>query len=296
MGNGVRMVAVYGSSMNQSSFESEYDDEHVRSFLGEPKVNSEIKTLSDAEVPWTQMSTLLQETVLKAVQNFYLAKKFRQNFSGFSGNGEQPDRVARTIANIEMQLWRMAVIDVAGINDQSASDASRAASLPQALMRMRSVLKALGAPAAADLERLEDIRSSINAANHQELLYVRHLRNKWAGHPSLDRRFDDWAEADTSVHLPVVEAALVRLVRGCQAAADLADASDHLTAFRQPQSPSMTVGKPYPMTFNPSNVTLLADVMRDSVRQDVRAVRAQFTAQTMVDRVRLIDAFDGPTF
>lgn len=290
------MVAVYGLSMNQPSFESEYDDEHVRPFPGEPKDNSEIKALSDAEVPWTQMSTLLQHTVLKAVQNFYLAKKFHQNFSGFSGSGAQPDRAARTIADIEIQLWRMAVIDVAGINDQAASDASRTASLPKALMRMRPVLTALGAPAAADLERLEDIRSSINADNHQELLYVRHLRNKWAGHPSLDRRFDDWAEADKSVHLPVIEAALVRLVKGCQAAADLADASDHLTAFRQLQSPSVTVGESYPMSFNLSNVTLWADMMRDSTRQGVRAVRAQFAAQTMVDRVRLADAFDGPTF
>lgn len=63
-----------------------------------------------------------------------------------------------------------------------------------------------------ELDRLSDLQADINSDRYAPLEYVRHLRNKWAGHPSLDRRFDAWADADKTLSIATVEAALARLV------------------------------------------------------------------------------------
>lgn len=87
---------------------------------------------ADAETPWTQMSALLRTTVIQAVQSFYLAKRSRQYFSDLP---ERDDRVGRAIDDINNRLMRMAVLDIAALNDGGLAgndpENSRTASYPQ---------------------------------------------------------------------------------------------------------------------------------------------------------------------
>lgn len=171
--------------MKPPRFESEYEDSALPTFAGSPATHAELATSADAEIPWTQMSALLGSTVINAVQSFYLAKRTRQYFSDLPEGG---DRVGRVVADIGHRLWRQAVLDIAGLNDGGLagkdSGNSRTASLPTAHSRMKQRLVSAQAPPAA-LTRLEGLRSDINVDHHTPLKYVRHLRNKWAGHPSL---------------------------------------------------------------------------------------------------------------
>lgn len=166
------------------------------------------------------MSALLGSTVIGAVQTFYLAKRTRQYFSNLLEGG---DRVGRVMADIGHRLMRQAVLDIAGLNDGGLGSRdlgnSRTASLPTAHSRMKQRLVSALAPP-ADMARLDALQADINSDHHMPLKYVRHLRNKWAGHPSSDRRFDAWAEADTTLRIPVVEAALVRLVNNASDTAE----------------------------------------------------------------------------
>jgi hypothetical protein len=68
----------------------------------------------------------------------------------------------------------------------------------------------------AALDLLTYIRRQTNANEVGSLKYVRHLRNKWAGHSSLDRTVDGWAGADTSVDFRIIEDALARMVNAFQ--------------------------------------------------------------------------------
>jgi len=175
--------------MKVPPFASEYADSVLPTFEGAPATHAEVRIGADAEIPWTQMSVLLGTTVIQAVQSFYLAKRSRQYFSDLPEKG---DRVGQAIGDIDSRLMRMAVLDIAALNDGGLADKdpenSRTASLSTTHQRMKRHLTDANA-SAADLVRLDKLRTDINVDHYAPLKYVRHLRNKWAGHPSLDRRF-----------------------------------------------------------------------------------------------------------
>lgn len=281
--------------MKPPPFESEYADSVLPTFEGDPATHGMLRVSADAEIPWTQMSVLLGTTATKAVQTFYLAKRFHQYFSDLP---ESDDRVGRAIGDISDRLMRLAVLDVAALNDGGLAGNdpgySRTASLPTAHQRMKRHLIAANAPA-ADLDHLHKLRADINVDHHTPLKYVRHLRNKWAGHPSLDRRFDAWAGADKSLSNAAVEAALVRLVNNAYDTAAFVSSAPGLQSFRQPPTVLDPAGR-IPMEMDLTNVLVWANLMRDSTGRGVRALRAQITSESMLERLRHTEAYRGKEY
>lgn len=281
--------------MKRPPFESEYADSVLPVFEGAPATHAAIRASADAEIPWTQMSVLLGTTVIQAVQSFYLAKRSRQYFNDLA---ENDDRVGRAIGSINSRLMRMAVLDIAALNDGGLAgndpENSRTASLPTAHQRMKRQLITAHTPAVA-LEHLHDLQAAINVDLFTPLKYVRHLRNKWAGHPSLDRRFDAWAGADETLSIAAVEAALARLVNTAHETAAFVSSTPALQSFRQPPAVADPDGS-IPMTLDLSNVLVWAEMMRESASREVRALRAQITGETMLERLRHTETFLGEQY
>jgi hypothetical protein len=281
--------------MKRSLFESEYKDSALPTFQGAPATHDEVRISSDVETPWTQMSDLLGTTVLQAVQSFYLAKRSMQYFSDLP---DEDDRVGHAIKNINERLMRMAVLDIAALNDGGLSakdpENTRVASLPTAHRRMHKHLTDANA-SAAELDKLRKLKADINCDHYPPLLYVRHLRNKWAGHPSLDRRFDAWASADKELSVAAVEAALTRLVNNTHDTALFISSAPALQDFRQPPAAANPDGS-WPMEVKLSNVFVWAGLMRDSAGDQVRALRAQITGKTMLERFAHTEAYRGKQY
>ncbi|MFW5469946.1 hypothetical protein ACOCJ4_07870 [Knoellia sp. CPCC 206435] len=233
--------------------------------------------------------------MINAVQSFYLAKRTRQYFSNLP---EDDDRPGRVMADIERRLMRQAVLDIAGLNDGGLANKdpgnSRTASLPTAHGRMKQRLVSAQAPS-ADLTRLEALRADIDADHHMPLKYVRHLRNKWAGHPSLDRHFDTWAETDKTLYVPVVEAALVRLVNNASDTAEFVSLVPALQDFDQPSAAPSADGS-MPLEIRLSSVLVWAAMMRHSAGENIRSLRAQLTGSTMLDRLANTEAYKGERY
>ena len=241
------------------------------------------------------MSALLGTTVIQAVQSFYLAKRSRQYFSDLP---EDDDRVGQAIEHINNRLMRMAVLDIAALNDGGLGgkdpENTRTASLPTAHRRMKRHLTAANA-SAAELDQLGKLQADINCNHYMPLKYVRHLRNKWAGHPSLDRRFDAWADADKILSIAVVEAALTRLVNNAHDTAGFVSSAPALQDFRQPPAVANPDGS-WPMEVNLSTVTVFAELMRESADKEVRALRAQITGETKLERSAHTEAYRGTQY
>jgi len=281
--------------MKLSPFESEYADSALPTFDGAPATHAVVRISADAETPWTQMSVLLGTTVIQAVQSFYLAKRSKQYFSDLP---ENDDRVGQAIGDINSRLMRMAVLDIAALNDGGLAghdpENSRTASLPTTHQRMKRHLTDANA-SAADLENLNKLRTDINSDHYLPLKYVRHLRNKWAGHPSLDRRFDTWASADTTLSIAAVEAALARLVNNAHDTALFVSTAPALQDFRQPPAVATPDGS-IPMEINLSNVIVWATLMRESAGSEVRSLRAQITGETKFERLAHTEAYRGKQY
>lgn len=281
--------------MKISPFESEYADSVLPALNGDPATHAAVRVGADAETPWTQMSVLLGTTVIQAVQSFYLAKRSVQYFSDLP---ENDDRVGRAISDINSRLMRLAVLDIAALNDGGLAgndpENSRTASLPTAHQRMKRHLTQASA-SAAELDRLRELRTDINPDHYAPLKYVRHLRNKWAGHPSLDRRFDTWAGADKTLSIAAVEAALVRLVNNAHDTALFVSSATALQGFRQPPAVANPDGS-IPMDVDLSNVVVLAKIMRESADKGIHALRAQITGITKLERLAHAEAHQGKRY
>ncbi|RNL60666.1 hypothetical protein EFK50_20365 [Nocardioides marmoriginsengisoli] len=281
--------------MKQPPFESEYADSVLPVFEGAPATHAAVRVSADAEIPWTQMSVLLGTTVIQAVQSFYLAKRSRQYFNDLP---ENDDRVGHAIGNINSRLMRMAVLDIAALNDGGLAsndpENSRTASLPAAHQRMKRHLIAANAPA-VELDNLHNLQAAIDVDLFTPLKYVRHLRNKWAGHPSLDRRFDAWAGADKTLSIAAVEAALARLVNIAHETAAFVSSASALQSFRQLPPLSDPDGS-VPVELDLGNVLVWAEMMRESAGREVRALRAQITGETLLERLRHTENYRGEQY
>lgn len=281
--------------MEISPFESEYADSVLPALDGDPATHAAVRVSADAEAPWTQMSVLLGTTVIQAVQSFYLAKRSEQYFSDLP---ENDDRVGRAFSDINGRLMRLAVLDIAALNDGGLAgndpENSRTASLPTAHQRMKRHLTQANA-SAVELDHLRELRTDINPDHYAPLKYVRHLRNKWAGHPSLDRRFDTWAGADKTLSIAAVEAALVRLVNNAHDTALFVSSATALQGFRQPPTVANPDGS-IPMDVDLSNVIVLAKIMRDSADKGIHALRAQITGKTKLERLAHAEAHQGERY
>ena len=170
------------------------------------------------------------------------------------------------------------MVAVATVNDMSGQVRTR--SLPQTLDALGVALADVTEQdVSSEIAAIRELKSGVNADLVPSLKYLRHLRNKWVGHASLDRNFDDWADADTAVSLPLIEDALVRLVNAHQRLAEVVEGSEVLSRIAKetraplPDELPVTV----PMTVDWGAVIPLALVSREW------AGRA---AEALVDQLR----------
>lgn len=263
-------------------FESEFSPTDLPTLTGEPLTNQILDSNASSRDRWVLAQRAQQNAVTESVYGFYFAKRFSEEIDGFDG---WTNKVAESsVGHLERSLWKMAVIDIAKVNDQNKL--LRAASIQGVLESMKSALEASSDPAAvAELSALNTLRSLINPDSEPILKYVRHLRNKWAGHPSVDRDFDSWADADKHLNIPLLEEGLARLVRAHQEAADLAASSSILSPlFNVPRPKPKIVDTPdgpskqYPMTVAWENVTVFADLMREVAGRDASGLLDQLTS------------------
>lgn len=261
--------------MKNHSFESEFSPEDLPSVSGEPLSNAKLDAHVDDADKWIRIERAQQIAVLEAVRGFYLAKylpKEMHNFDRWS------NKVApRAVDVVAERLLRLAVIDIAKVND--SSQIGRAASLPGVLTAMRKVLSESAESTAPETsERVKELQRSIDANVHLPLKYVRHLRNKWAGHPSMDRDFDHWADANETLHMPLLEEALAMLVRTHQLTADLMEQCPVLqTNFSTPPPLEDEEGW-RPAVVNWSAVTILASLAKENGIKSASAIRDQLVS------------------
>lgn len=268
--------------MNVRPFESEFSPSDLPTLTGQPLNNQILDSNASNRDRWVLAQRAQQNAVTESVYDFYFAKRFSEEIDGFDG---WTNKVAESaVDHLERTLWKMAVIGIAKVNDQTKL--LRAASIQGVLESMKNALEASNDPAAAaELSTLNTLRSSINPESEPILKYVRHLRNKWASHPSVDRDFDSWADADKNLNIPLLEEALARLVRAHQEAADLVASSSILSPmFSAPRPEPKIVDTPngpskrYPMAVAWENVTVLAEIMRTAAGRHASGLLDQLTS------------------
>ncbi|MGO4246158.1 hypothetical protein AB4Y87_03010 [Paenarthrobacter sp. RAF54_2] len=232
-----------------------------------------------AKVPEHERVEISQQNlILGVIKDFYFAKYFFQTESTLEYEGDE--RLQETFGYLSEQMLKQAVISVATTIDLTAGKPvngqkppGRTASLPHMLERIKTTLEDLDTDASAELDLVEHIRKSVNPQNHQTLGYVQYMCNKWAGHASMDRRFDTWVEANDSLSITAVEAALVRIVNAYEDFSDLVEMSDTLTekTKKPKQVPTINADghKTWKMTVNWSSIRTLAPLQRGSAQKEV---------------------------
>lgn len=264
-------------------FESEFGADALPSVAGDPMPNAQLEALVAQRALWVRAERAQQLAVLDAVHGFYLAKRFSESLSGFE---RWTNRVVKqTVAEMQTRLWKLAVIEVASVNDTTSL--TRGASLQSVLASMKQVLENSSDPdAVSDLDHVNSLRHATNVDAVTPLRYVRHVRNKWAGHPSMDRDFDSWADADQYLSIPLIEEALALLVRSHHEAANLAQKSPVLSPlFTAPPPKEQVVTaddgstiRKGTMTIAWENVTVLAEVLRFTAEREASALLDQMAS------------------
>lgn len=247
--------------MKLRPFASEFDDSAVRQYGGEPLRNDELDTHVFGMDPSRRVEVSQQTLVLDGVRSFYFAKRFLELVAPF--NRYTNSVVDGALEVIGENLMRLAVVAVGSINDNTGT---RTKSLPHAIAALERALDGVDDPVEAERAQLKRIKRDINADVVLSLKYLRHVRNKWAGHASLDREFDDWARADAGLSIPLVEDALVRLVNAHQQLADLIEHSEVLktvAARPLPQDQGEGDTRVTPFSVAWESVTVLAMVIRE---------------------------------
>lgn len=212
--------------MKLRNFVSEYDPSDLPTIAGIPMENVPLddNVAAFAAGDWAQES--IANLCGSAVFSYYFAKRVRVGLEKIT-----PERGPLRIAyeGVRTSLVKAAVIDIATTIDVTG----RTKSLPHLLDAVTRDLQ--GKPqdeeTVAAVELVHDIRALTNANKVVSLRYVRHLRNKWAGHPSLDRAYDSWADADKTVNFPLLEDALVRMVNAYTELGALNEMSSALRAI-----------------------------------------------------------------
>ncbi|WP_159619440.1 hypothetical protein [Arthrobacter zhaoguopingii] len=264
--------------MRLPNFQSEFAPHEVPDLTQARVSNTELDA-EVAKVPEDERIEISQQNLIrKVVKDFYFAKYFflRTNTVDYEGDGQ----LQRTFVYLSHQMLKQAVISVATTIDLTSGRPvdgkkrpGRTASMPHLLERIKKTLEDLDADASAELELVEHIRKSVDPKDHLTLKYVQYMRNKWAGHASMDRRFDTWMQANDSLSIAAVEAALVRVVNAYEDFSDLVEMSDSLTekTKKPEQTPTIDADghSSWKMTVDWSNIRTFAPLLRESSQKEV---------------------------
>jgi hypothetical protein len=260
-----------------SRFESEFDASAVPQIDGGPLPNADLAARAEAMALSQRIAGSQQTLLLDAVESFYLAKRFNQTVLAFDGFTNAV--ASSALEAVGARLMRLAVITIATVND--AGQDGRTSSLPHTLDRLHRALDGvIDRDVSTEKAGVQDLKASVNADVVESLKYLRHLRNKWAGHASLDRSIDSWADADRAVSLPLIEDALVRLVNAHQRLADMVTASDVLTQLTSEPTRELSADRPVtvPMDVDWSAVVPHALLVRDWAGRAAAALVDQLQA------------------
>ncbi|RNL77595.1 hypothetical protein [Nocardioides marmorisolisilvae] len=202
--------------MKMRAFASEFGPEDLPTVVGEPMEKGPLNAQVGSVLPAERVDQSLLNLLSEAVYSYYFAKQAAPGLAAIAG--DQPAGLSYAIESVRTTLLKQAIIGIATTIDVTTG---RTASLPDALDALKRDLTTRLQVAPDDetqtaLELLSYIVSMTNANNVLSLKYVRHLRNKWAGHASLDPTFDPWADAGSTVNLPLLEDALARMVNAYQ--------------------------------------------------------------------------------
>ena len=214
--------------MKQSAFTSEYDSALMPALVGDPMLNAPLDAVIDALPPAHRFEQSLLNLLREAVYSYYFAKHASPALASISS--EQHGSLKAAIDVVRTSLVKQAVIGIATTIDLTTG---RTMSLPDALRALTTDLKKRLSQTPDDetraaAELVQHIRAGTNADTVLSLKYVRHLRNKWASHSSLDRTVDNWADADAEINFVLLEDALVRMVNAFQDLGTLVSMSQDL--------------------------------------------------------------------
>jgi hypothetical protein len=256
--------------MKQSDFASEFELSDFPTILGAPMENASLARQLAAKGAAFRVQESLMNLLVDAVHSFYFAKRACPALDAFATG--QAGLLAMSVRKVSDSLLKSAVIGVGTTIDVTSG---RTRSLPDALNALETDLNNRKAQQPDDeidaaLDLLTYIRRQTNANEVGSLKYVRHLRNKWAGHSSLDRMVDGWAGADKSVDFRIVEDALARMVNAFQDLSVLVPMSKDLMDIEaqanSPQErPDGTVVVEMKVAWSGANA--LAEAMRYSAQQ-----------------------------
>lgn len=263
--------------MRLDNFSSEFTAQEVPDLNGARVTNTDLD-IAVEQVPEHERVELSQQNlILGGIKDFYFAKYFIQQ--GRSADYAGDDGLQETFKYLSHQLMKQAIISVATTIDLTAGKPvkgqrppGRTASLPHLLEKIQNTLKGLDTDASAELDLIAHIRSAVNTEKHLQLRYVQYMRNKWAGHASLDLKFDTWAQADESLSISNVEAALVRIVNAYEDFSDLIGMSESLLekTKKPKQLPTIDAdgNETWKMLVDWSNIRTLAPLIRESTKNE----------------------------
>lgn len=150
--------------------------------------------------------------VLDAVYGYYFAKELDAKLGQLILSKSGP--LSSGLSMIRDAVVKNAVIGIAKTIDETTG---RTRSLPHSLGALKRSLEDSSSGSNDDdveatIQLIEHIVSSTNPDKVKSLLYVRHIRNKWAGHSSWDLSVDTWPTGDGLLNFPLLEDGLVRMV------------------------------------------------------------------------------------
>jgi len=270
--------------MKQSSFESEFDESDLPALTGAPMQNPALSQAVGAIGPAVRVQESLANLLGEAVFSYYFAKRVAPELEHAANTNRGP--LASAFSLLQINLVKQAVIGIASTMDLTTG---RTRSIPHALDRLtvELTMSLERSPsdetlAAADL--ITDIRQTTDTEIIPSLKYVRHLRNKWAGHSSLDRTVDSWGDADSNINFPLLEDALVRMV---WAVCELGTLTHMSADLRRIENQDMAGAnapagiKRIPMTVAWNGVDAMATVMRGAAQAAGEAFLARLTLTSM---------------
>jgi hypothetical protein len=253
--------------MKLSDFTSEYDPADLPIVSGSPMLNVPLNQQIGAVAPPARVQESLANLLTDAVFSYYFAKRVSPELERMATTHDGP--LLSALLEVRTSLVKQAVMGIASTIDVTTG---RTRSISDALNALKATLKSRVQHSPNDetqvaIDLIRHIQDTTNPDRATSLKYVRHLRNKWAGHPSLDRTVDSWANADTSISFPLLEDALGRMVNACQDLGTLAPMSQdlqHIEAQGHAGVEQLDGTMRYPVLILWSGIDSLATVMRGS--------------------------------
>ncbi|MEB2529195.1 hypothetical protein [Kocuria rosea] len=216
--------------------------------------------------------------ILRAVYRYYFAKELDTELSQMSRSVKGP--LSSALDSMRTAVVRDAVIAVATTIDEATG---RTRSLTHTLQALKRNLETAPVDSSdteteTTVDLIKHIMTTTNPGKVKSLMYVRHIRNKWAGHASLDPSVDTWPTGDTALNYPLLEDGLVRMVNAFDEFGALVQMSPYLQALEEAAhcrtvNPDGT--ETLRVTMSWAAVLPLAHAMRDGGKASARQLLVQ---------------------